>query len=260
MSTKETTKVEGDRFANGATIAENEVTYERQTNLYKWIGRKDWEDARKRLDAHPEEAGIWVVTKYKGGALVNDDNENVVWYRRLPLHHASGMKGVPQDFLKALLEAYPEALTAKDETGKVPLIHACRRDIPVDVLLGTTLLTEETAKIPDNEGKCALHVACEYRSPLPMIRTLVETAPTILEHKDEYGRIPLHWECSIIQERKNKLPVVKYLVEKYSAGAKLADLDGKTPLQMMDGAEVFCFLQSASENGDDGDANNEGTA
>lgn len=220
----------------------------------------------------PHEARIWIVTKYRGGAgaggigggawisptdgttaapikdhTTKDDvveDDMTVWYRRLPLHHACSSKNVPATFVEALLQAYPEAVLLQDETGKVPLIHACRRETHVNVV--KAVLTERTAQQPDEEGKCALHWACEYRSSVSLIKMLVEMAPSILQHTDTYGRLPLHWECSVVSERKDKMAVVSYLVQQYPDAVAVLDRDGRSPLRMIDVSDVFELLQTTS--------------
>lgn len=244
----------------------DEVPYEQQTNLFRQIGRKDWEKAMQALHDAPYEARIWIVTKYRGGgggggsaALLGPTGNNhalsstkdeeevedvTVWYRRLPLHHACSSKNVPAAFVEALWRVYPEAMGLKDETGKVPLIHACRRETHINVV--KAVMTELTAQQPDEEGKCALHWACEYRSSVPLIKLLVEMAPSILQHKDAYGRLPLHWECSVVSERKDKMAVVSYLVQQYPEAVAVLDRDGRSPLKMIDVSDVFELLQSTS--------------
>jgi ankyrin repeat protein len=189
---------------------------------------------------------IWIVTKYKGGTLVDGVEEETIWYRRLPLHHACGQKSVPLALIQALMVAYPESIMEKDETGKVPLIHACRRDAPLEIV--KEVLTEETARAADTEGKAALHWACEYRASLEKIQLLVEISRGVLEMKDLYGRLPVHWECSVVSDRKDKLPVVKYLVGEYPEAVTMQDKDGRTPLQMIDLSEVFNFLQATQQS------------
>lgn len=225
---------------------EDEVSYENQTNLFRQIGRKDWDKTLQILQEHPEQAKIWIVTRYHGGALVSGAHDVTVWYRRLPLHHACSAKTVTPQVIEALLEAYPEALLERDETGKIPLIHACRRDTSsMDAV--KAVLTEKTAKTHDAEGKCALHWACEYRCTKPKVQLLVDAAPSVVKHVDNYGRLPLHWECSIVSERKEKMSVVSYLVEQYPEAVNLKDSDGRTPLQMIDLANVFEFLSKVQE-------------
>mmetsp|Transcript_30535 Transcript_30535/g.50422 ORF Transcript_30535/g.50422 Transcript_30535/m.50422 type:complete len:234 (+) Transcript_30535:141-842(+) len=222
-----------------------EVTYEEQTALYRQIGRKDWVKALATLQENPHEAKIWVTTQYQGGALVDaaSQEDMMVWYRRLPLHHACSCSSVTLVFIQALIDAYPEALMERDETGKVPLIHACRRDTILPVV--EAVLTAETAQQPDNEGKCALHWSCEYRANKHKVQVLVEMAPAVLHHADKYGRWPLHWECAVVSERKEKMEVVTYLVEQNPEAVVVQDADGRTPLQMIDMADVFSLLEKA---------------
>ena len=222
----------------------DEVSYEQQTELSRQIGCKGWDKALAILEAQPHLAKVWVVTQYRGGVLVEDNTNGsdiTVWYRRLPLHHACSAKSVPVSFIQALLQAYPEALLLQDETGKVPLIHACQRGASLDVI--KAVLTEETATAPDKEGKCALHWACEYKADKTKIQHLVEAAPAILELRDIYGRLPLHWECAILSFRKEKMAVVSYLVEQYPAAVSVRDSDGCTPAQMIDVGNVLELLK-----------------
>ena len=224
------------------SLSADEVTYEEQSDLFRWIGCKNWTKALAILQSNPKEASLWISTKYRGGILAEDEDDLTVWYRRLPLHHACSAKCVPLSFIQALVEAYPDALLLEDETGKVPLIHACRRGASLEVV--KVVSTEETAKRPDKEGKCALHWACEYKADKPKIQMLVETAPSILEHRDMYGRLPLHWECANVSERKDIMPVVSYLLEQYPLAASVKDSDSRTPRHMIDITNVIELLST----------------
>jgi ankyrin repeat protein len=219
-----------------------EVSYEAQPKLFRSIGRKNWNRVQRILMDAPHEARIWVVTKYHGIVLVtHQDVKITVWYRRLPLHHACSKSNVPLSILQSLLIAYPDALLLPDETGKLPLHHAIRcRHIFPEIL--PILVSESSASFSDHEGKCPLHYACEYRLDLTSIQCLVEAAPKVLSHVDQYGRLPLHWECSILSEREDKITVIKYLVEQYPAAVTVPDIDGRTPLQMVEIPSVLQFL------------------
>ena len=232
-----------------SSIPELEVTYEAQTKLFRSIGRKNWNRVQRILMDAPQEARIWVVTKYYGGVLVthrDPDTDVTVWYRRLPLHHACSKSNVPLSILQSLLMAYTDALLLPDETGKLPLHHAirCRHVVP-EIL--PILVSEASASYSDHEGKCPLHYACEYRLDLTSIQCLLEAAPKVLAHVDQYGRLPLHWECSVLSERSDKLTVIRYLVERYPEAILIPDVDGRTPIQMIDIHPVRQILMEAQE-------------
>ncbi|KAI2508954.1 ion transport protein [Fragilaria crotonensis] len=228
------------------SLSADEAPYEKQTDLFRQIGCKDWTKALATLHSKPHEARLWISTKYRGGVLAENEDDITVWYRRLPLHHACSAKGVPVSFIQALIDAYPDALLLEDETGKVPLIHACRRGTSLEVV--KAVLTEETAKRPDKEGKCALHWACEYKADKSMIKMLVEAAPSILEHCDKYGRLPLHWGCVNVSERSDIMPVVAYLLEQYPVAVSVQDSDCRAPRHMIDIANVLELLLKTEES------------
>jgi hypothetical protein len=230
-----------------SSIQELEVTYEAQTKLFRSIGRKNWNRVQRILIEAPHEARVWVVTKYYGGVLVtHQDMDVTVWYRRLPLHHACGKSNVPLSILQSLLMANTDALLLPDETGKLPLHHAirCRHMFP-EIL--PILVSEASASYPDHEGKCPLHYACEYRLDLTSIQSLVDAAPKVLAHADQYGRLPLHWECSVLAERSDHLTAIRYLVDKYPEAVLVPDVDGRTPLQMIEIHPVLQILTEAQE-------------
>jgi ankyrin repeat protein len=230
-----------------SSIVDLEVPYETQSKLFRSIGRKNWNCVQQILMDAPHEARIWVVTKYHGGVLVTHQELNVtVWYRRLPLHHACSKSNVPLSILQSLLMAYKDALLLPDETGKLPLHHAIRCCHVFPEML-PILISEASASHADHEGKCPLHYACEYRLDLSSIRCLVEAAPKVLSHADQNGRLPLHWECSILPDRSDNLTVIKYLVKHYPEAVLVPDVDGRTPLQMINIPPVLQLLTKAQE-------------
>mmetsp|Transcript_8709 Transcript_8709/g.12853 ORF Transcript_8709/g.12853 Transcript_8709/m.12853 type:complete len:846 (+) Transcript_8709:57-2594(+) len=95
-----------------------------QTELYRLIENKDWNNAILRCGDCPKEAAIWRVLK---------DAEGRVCWRELPLHRACHLKP-PTELIEALLNAYPDGLQAKDKFGMLPLHVACEYGASEDVI------------------------------------------------------------------------------------------------------------------------------
>lgn len=253
------------------TTHPNEVTYENQTELFRLIGRRDWEGAASRLASHPSESCIWVVTRFAPTSAGDDkavekddkgldsvsatakkqENEERAWYRRLPLHHALEKRPPADDtatFLVDLIRANPTAVRAEDENRRVPLVHGLiRKASPAAV---ETVLNERSVKVVDEEGKTPLHWAAEYGTRSSIISRVIETYPNAAKVKDEYGRLPLH--SAALNTPKIDEDVVRKLLEVYPEGRMVRDGDGRMPGDLaLDGLGceegILCLLRVTGE-------------
>eukprot|EP00586_Coscinodiscus_wailesii_P021537 CAMPEP_0172515204 /NCGR_PEP_ID=MMETSP1066-20121228/266171_1 /TAXON_ID=671091 /ORGANISM="Coscinodiscus wailesii, Strain CCMP2513" /LENGTH=106 /DNA_ID=CAMNT_0013296189 /DNA_START=12 /DNA_END=328 /DNA_ORIENTATION=+ len=90
------------------------------TKLYRAISNSEWNVASSIAKLDPEEAETWVVRKCFDQA----SNTTRVLWRFLPLHSACARQP-PDDLIRSLLKAYPEAAFSRDDQGMLPLHYAC---------------------------------------------------------------------------------------------------------------------------------------
>lgn len=108
------------------------------------ILEREWNSACERLAQHSGEAGTWVETRKCGTGLT--------LFRKLPIHSACRY-GAPMSLLKSLISAYPEGVYEKDESGKLPLHHACSASCPgIDVIQFLVALYPESIHVTDSDG------------------------------------------------------------------------------------------------------------
>jgi len=243
----------------------NEVDYENRTLLFRYILKKDWKAVAKRAAAFPEEAATWIVTKGFNGNL-----------RFLPLHKACVLQP-PEHAVTALLEAYPDAAScrdqdgwipahcacfygasetivnslmtcypggaqSKDEEGRLPLHYACLKGAAqgvVDVLLA---IYAKGALVKDDEGRLPVHHACSKGAPEAIIDALLKAGPKCAQSKDDQGRLALHHAC-----RKNATErVIRTLLRVYPRAAQIKDDQDKLAIhyacQHKANAAVITFL------------------
>ena len=72
----------------------------------------------------------------------------------------------------------------------------------------------------------ALHIACQFRPPLDVIKALYKAHPEAIFEADCKGQYVLHVAC----EHGCTPEVVQYLLEKNTEAASKSDIKGRTPL------------------------------
>lgn len=159
----------GEEFWEACEIKKNTLS-----NL---ICQKQFDTAKLRLQEKPKEARIWTVHPF-------------VPYRYLALHYAC-ILNAPTDLVKALLEAYPDALSLDcQEHDMLPLHLACQhsaRPQTVEVLLDSYA---RAAAIPDSHGLLPLHLACTQGASTMVIQMLTRANPDSSETTDHKGHTP----------------------------------------------------------------------
>lgn len=116
---------------------------------------------------------------------------------------------------QTLLEKVDTNINLGDKNGMTALHVACVLDLPDCV---KSLITKSAdLKVKDNEGKTALHRACE--GSIDSVNQLLDAGATI-EEKDNNGLTPLHVAAS-----SNRVEIINILLQR---GAKInaQDNDG----------------------------------
>lgn len=148
------------------------------TSLYDAIGKFDWDEASLACRRNPIEAQTWV--RREGADF-------------LPLHSACARKP-PLSFVIDLIDAFPEAARAKDDSGMYPL-----------------------------------HYACGNRASKAVIEHLVDCFPRAVQQADPQGMLPLHY---IAQWGPSEDGVVELLLNEFSEGGVVLNIEGKSPLDL----------------------------
>eukprot|EP00559_Dactyliosolen_fragilissimus_P001582 CAMPEP_0184855076 /NCGR_PEP_ID=MMETSP0580-20130426/403_1 /TAXON_ID=1118495 /ORGANISM="Dactyliosolen fragilissimus" /LENGTH=642 /DNA_ID=CAMNT_0027349497 /DNA_START=181 /DNA_END=2109 /DNA_ORIENTATION=- len=235
-------------FAN-LRLREPEVDYENRTMLFRLVLKKEWSGTIKRVSTHPSEASTWIVTKGFNGDL-----------RFLPMHKACVL-APPDNVVKALQKAFPDALTSTDQDGwlplhcacfynasvsvinillngnskaagvrcdegRMPLHYACLKGAKEDVICALIGANAKSTMTKDDEGRLPIHHACSRGAPDGTISALLKASPKTAQSKDDQGRLPLHHAC-----RKNASEsVVRVLLKTFAKAAQAKDDQEKLPI------------------------------
>ena len=96
----------------------------------------------------------------------------------------------------------------------------------VDLLLK---MYPKSAKIPDNDGRFPLHLACRHGAPFPLFQVVFQTFPQAVLLPSVKDRYPLHMACL-----HNKRPeVILFLVDRAPQAIAHQDTSGLTPLHLV---------------------------
>lgn len=192
--------------------------------LAEAIGRKDWQEVQKQCERNPQEARTWHLEKGFFQGTIDSDV--------LPLHQAvASVPAPPVDVIATLLEAYPNAVAAKEATlHRTPLHLACQRaDTSTDAIL---LLLEHAPKAAtkhDSLGRHALHYACSSGASVEVVNALLDAYPQAVSIRDVNGWLPIHVAC----RSGACFRVVQRLLDAAPESIVAETTDGNTTVDMM---------------------------
>lgn len=145
---------------------------------------EDWRAAIAELECHPLDAQTWTT---RTGFF--DGNHEA---RVLPIHIACSLHA-PLEVVRAIVEAYPGCLSAKESSFKrLPIHVACMSAAPLDVI---EYLAQEYAAAtlePDTLGRLSIHYACNNGAPMDVVGALLRVNSASALYADRNGWLPLH--------------------------------------------------------------------
>jgi len=147
----------------------------------------------------------------------------------LPIHQACACKGVPLDFLQALILAYPESIL-KPETGlnRIPIHIAVKSQISKENILFLVHYHPDSARKKDSLGRVALHYALSNLLPLNIISPLIEACPDSVAAVDNFNWTPLHVAVNMSAPSE----VVSMLLHARPEVVAMKTQGGSTPLKL----------------------------
>jgi len=110
------------------------------TGLFQLVEDQDWDDVILQVEAFPDEAKVWIVSK-----------SSKAKYRRLPLHEAF-IRKAPYFVIQCLLSTHPEAAVEPDDGGRLPIHHAAFYGAPIEALKALVMLYPESLNALDKKG------------------------------------------------------------------------------------------------------------
>lgn len=178
--------------------------------LFSALANGDWDDVLFMLEREPVEACMWQYGLEMQDRLHQDVDdicpEPQLW-KRLPLHHACRY-GAPPHVIKAVCEAYPQALSSRDPYGgSFPLHLACHPGRYIDGQYvqascskhSVSCLLEQypgAAKQPDAGGRLPLHYACMHdwgSNTTTIVQLLINANPSAVCAQDHWEKTPLDY-------------------------------------------------------------------
>eukprot|EP00986_Skeletonema_menzelii_P005733 scaffold2120_cov137-Skeletonema_menzelii.AAC.4 len=156
----------------------------KRSNLPLFLFEEDWEAALAEIDCHPGEAKHW---EFRPGFFDGEHESSV-----LPLHIACSLHA-PLAVVKAIVEAYPEALRMNETAFKrLPIHVACQFAERPEVIRYLAQEDRATALEPDILGRLPIHYACSNGSNQTVIKALLAANPASALYADYSGWLPIH--------------------------------------------------------------------
>jgi len=118
-----------------------------ESPLHTLVCVEKWERVEKRAKGHVGDASLWIVSNVDG----------LVW-KRLAIHEACKRKPT-KAAIDALIAAFPESASHKDNFKTLPLHYACAYGASKDVVESLVRAAPNARQAKDRLGKLALELA-----------------------------------------------------------------------------------------------------
>ena len=163
--------------------------YTNPTELFRWINFCRWDKAAKRVRNAPSEASVWIVSR--------EADQTLKW-KYLPLHLVCLQPNPPRTIIKALLDAYPKAVSHRDNDGNLPIHYACTEGVDdKEVLKMLIEIDPNTLLQADSYGRTALqilHNPIDTKKISPRVREMMSDVilwqqKELRSMKDDYDEV-----------------------------------------------------------------------
>ncbi len=218
----------------------------KRSKLPLHLFEQDWNAAIAEIECHPRDAKIWELRS----GFFDGAHETSV----LPLHIACSLHA-PLHVVKAIVEAYPEALRMKDTTFKrLPIHVACQFSERPEVIEYLIKEDRATTLEPDVSGRLPIHYALSNASDLKVIQTLLDANPASASYADYSGWLPIHVAINFGASTQ----VIKELIDANPASVTLKTKKGSTTIKMAEKvstknkAEILKLLKDSEASGKHG--------
>lgn len=154
-----------------------------------------------------------------------------------PLHFASLIK-CPFDIIQKLIRAYPGALTVKGASGGLTPLHmVCNRRKVLEVIRLLIESGPEALSMISDDGFTPLHCALAHRYcdiDASCIRLITRLNPQALEIPEPlHGDLPLHLACKYFEGDRIDVDALAALANGYRDAVSTTNRDELTPRQMI---------------------------
>lgn len=192
--------------------------------LVEAIATHNWSEVQKLCERHPKAARKWhLEIGFFHGSIDSDI---------LPLHQLVASQYTPPlEVIEAVINAYPNALFAKEATLHRRALHLAALNTKASPGIIQMLLKHapKMAMKRDSFGRLALHYACSSGADTEAVDALLNAYPESASAGDAHGWLPIHMAC----RRGASFPVIRRLVDAYPESIVAETNNGNTCVDMM---------------------------
>ena len=114
-----------------------------------------------------------------------------------------------------------------DENSYTPLLLACKKDAPIDIIEQILSSDPQILDMPDSNGNHPLHLTCKYGTDINVMKKFLEKNPTVASKRNRKGCSPLQH----IMERSGIFTEwIQQLLLVAPVAATFYDINGDLPL------------------------------
>ena len=141
---------------------------------------------------------------------------------------------VTEEIIRCLLEYFPDAASAANNKGSLPLHFACwNKNMTVNIIQLIIDAAPDSVRSANNEGQMPLHILCrndklDGAAAIQILKLLLDKHPDAARHSsNNYGRLPIH-----TASRWRSPDFCRVLIEAYPGSERRADASDVLPLHI----------------------------
>jgi len=189
--------------------------------LVKMIVEGEWEAARKTVEKGIEDVRLWSTAPGLGGNTNATD--------MLPIHQACAKLGAPLEFLKSIVNAYPDSVQMRDSTClRTPLHFALMSHASNDIIYFLLEKCPDSTVAQDSFGRVPLHYAYSNHASMDVLKKLISTCPEAICATDRSRWTPLHVASSV----SSSVEAVELMLDRYPEAITMITSKGYSALNI----------------------------
>mmetsp|Transcript_12132 Transcript_12132/g.17689 ORF Transcript_12132/g.17689 Transcript_12132/m.17689 type:complete len:294 (+) Transcript_12132:11-892(+) len=171
-------------YSSAVLVRRRGFTHPSVVSLDQLICGEDWNLVKMECETDPQAASVWS----KAVGFFDGRYES----RVLPLHRACSLRP-PVHVIKSLVNAYPQAVSAKEtEFKRLPIHVAVQMEASADVVDFLLLVYPMGAMTKDNLGRLPLHYAMSHGASADVVKSILAAFPAAAGVEEHNGWLPIH--------------------------------------------------------------------
>ena len=203
------------------------------------------------LSSSPKQMMDWILSTTEGRRSTSVRCRRGGW---TPLHLCCRLVVIPEEIILALIDCNPSAIAIPDDDGENCIHLACRYGLSEAIIERLIALSPQSAFVARDEenGEIPLHAAIHHSSSPDVLNALFSASPESVRSCNDNGKSALHLACEYERHDFIKMAVKSVVTDKQNARTFMgqiiqADEMGSTPISILWNSFVESFGGSVED-------------